>query len=347
MIEGESGLLTGNCQTTAMGILPHTSVEAALRLALALDIPFWPQLPRLSFWEDMYVQASEHFPGIIPQPEAGRLDFNPEAFYAELPAYVEHWEDLDYFRLSPAYAQVYHAFLQQELDNYPAIRGQSIGPVSFGLKITDENLVPIIYHDEVRAVLFDFFARKIQAQYADLARLNPRAFVWIDEPGLDLIFKAFTGYTAEAARIDYRNFLELVPAPRGVHLCANPDWAFLLELGLDVLSVDALQWGYIFTRYTDLVREFLNRGGIISWGITPTLTEEMAEYSVDALADKLEDLWDYLAQHGIPKEQVVRQAWLAPARCCLINTDGGRTVEAAFSWLRELSARLRDKYNLT
>jgi hypothetical protein len=53
------------CQTTAMDIMPHTDVEKALHLALSLDIPFWPQLPNTSFYEDMYVQASEGFPGIV------------------------------------------------------------------------------------------------------------------------------------------------------------------------------------------------------------------------------------------------------------------------------------------
>ena len=52
-----------NCQTTAMGILLHTDVERALEVALSLDIPFWPQLPKVSYFEDMYVQALEHFPG--------------------------------------------------------------------------------------------------------------------------------------------------------------------------------------------------------------------------------------------------------------------------------------------
>ena len=37
--------LEGNCQTTAMGIMPHTDVEKALELSLSLDIPYWPQLP--------------------------------------------------------------------------------------------------------------------------------------------------------------------------------------------------------------------------------------------------------------------------------------------------------------
>jgi hypothetical protein len=50
-------------------------VERALRAALSLDVPFWPQRPHYSFYEDMYVQASEHFPGIIlniPATVAGR-----------------------------------------------------------------------------------------------------------------------------------------------------------------------------------------------------------------------------------------------------------------------------------
>ena len=55
----------GELATTAMGIMPHEDVDRALDLALSLDIPFWPQLPKLSYYEDMYVQAMEHFPGAV------------------------------------------------------------------------------------------------------------------------------------------------------------------------------------------------------------------------------------------------------------------------------------------
>jgi len=44
-----------------MGIMPHRDVERALELALGMDVPFWPQLPKVSLYEDMYVQASQHF----------------------------------------------------------------------------------------------------------------------------------------------------------------------------------------------------------------------------------------------------------------------------------------------
>lgn len=57
--------IPGNLLTTAMAILPHTDVDRALEMSLSLDIPFWPQLPHVSYYEDMYVQAGEHFPGIV------------------------------------------------------------------------------------------------------------------------------------------------------------------------------------------------------------------------------------------------------------------------------------------
>ena len=52
--------LEARCRTTAMGIMPHSDVDKALELALGLDVPFWPQLPNVSFYEDMYAQASEN-----------------------------------------------------------------------------------------------------------------------------------------------------------------------------------------------------------------------------------------------------------------------------------------------
>ena len=63
-----------------MGIMPHTDIGKALQLSLSLDIPFWPQLPHVSYYEDMYVQASEHFPGIIVDVENQRLSFDSARF---------------------------------------------------------------------------------------------------------------------------------------------------------------------------------------------------------------------------------------------------------------------------
>ena len=91
-----ASLIPGNLHTTAMGILPHEEVEPALKLALSVDIPFWPQLPHVSYYEDMYVQAGEHFPGIVLLPEKNTLRFDINKFYEELPGLLERWDDLDF-----------------------------------------------------------------------------------------------------------------------------------------------------------------------------------------------------------------------------------------------------------
>ena len=183
------------CQTTAMGILPHADVERALGLALSLDIPFWPQLPQVSYFEDMYVQALEHFPGITIDADQRRILFDLPRFYEELPSYLEKADDPETFRLTKEFSLVYHRFLEKDLSSYPAIRGQMISPISLGLKVVDQDQKPIIYHDEVREVLFDFVQKKVNV--SDLRSCEgrtPDAFVWVDDPGLGLIFTAFSGY---------------------------------------------------------------------------------------------------------------------------------------------------------
>lgn len=106
--------LRGNCMTTAMGIMPHQDMEEALALSLSLDIPYWPQLPKLSYYEDMYVQISEHFPGIILDMEKREITFSMDKFYTDLEQFIAHFDDEDYFRLSPQYAAVFHRFLEKD-----------------------------------------------------------------------------------------------------------------------------------------------------------------------------------------------------------------------------------------
>jgi hypothetical protein len=339
--------MKGNCQTTAMGILPHKDIDQAMKIAFSVDIPFWPQLPHVNIYEDMYVQVTENFPGITVDDVNEKIIFDTARFYEELPTYVENYDNDDFYRIAGKYSAVYHTFLNdQRLKEYPVIRGQSIGPVSFGLKIADENKKPIIYNDEVRGFLYEFLAKKINVQWREIAAINPDSFVWIDEPGLSFIFGSFTGYPSEVAKKDYREFLAQLEGPKGVHLCGNPDWSFLLEMDLDILSIDTLSNGTIFIKYLEQIKQFLDRGGIISWGIVPTLTEEFDQESVDSLILKLEEMWDYLEAHGIPKKQVLSQAWIAPARCCLVNMDGNNTVEKAFEFLNKVSRQIRTKYNL-
>ena len=334
-----------DCRTTAMGIMPHTDIERALEAALSLDIPFWPQLPKVSYFEDMYVQALEHFPGARIDEIQGRILFSLDDFYEELPAYFEKAEDPNTFALTKGYSLVYHRFLEKDLSRYRAIRGQMISPISLGLKVVDRERKPIIYHDEVREVLFDFIQKKMNRQYKELREKNPSAFVWADDPGLELIFTAFSGYNEGRAKEDLDRFLGGLKGPKGIHLCARPDWDFLLKSKIDILSFDSFNCGAVIVNYPSL-KEFLDRGGVISWGIVPTYTELLERETVDSLAERLETLWSSLSGKGVDQRKLLHQSLLAPATCNLLNPDKEKTVEKAFELLNQLSRKIRQKYRL-
>jgi hypothetical protein len=339
--------IPGNLLTTAMAVMPHRDVEKALYAALSLDVPFWPQLPLLSYYEDMYVQASERFPGMVLDMERRTLRFSIEKFGVELEEALSHFEEPEYFDVSEKYSAVYRRFLELDLGDRPAIRGQLEGPISFGLNVLDEDQRPILFNDTVRSFMLDFMAKRINVQLERLKTLNPNAFMFIDEPGLQYIFSALSGYDGISGRRDMEYFFSQVDRPRGVHLCGNPDWDFLLGLDLDVLSLDVYSNGEIFVSYADRIRSFLERGGRLVWGIVPTNVEPFMRESIQSLDVRLSGCWEALERKGIELPFLLSRSMLSPATCCLVNPDGVSTVEKAFTSVKALSEMLRERFQLT
>lgn len=335
--------IPGNLLTTAMAVMPHKNVERALEMALSLDIPFWPQLPHYSYREDMYVQASEHFPGIILDLENRTLRFSMEKFLSEFEETLSHLDEPEYFDISREYSVVYQRFLDMDLSERPAIRGQLEGPISFGFNVVDQDDRPILFDDTVRPFMLEFMARRVNVQLNRLKKRNSNAFMFIDEPGLQFLFSGMAGYGDAAARKDMEAFFQMIERPRGVHLCGNPDWDFLLGLDLDILSLDVYTNGDVFVSYANSIRRFLERGGVLVWGIVPTNFEPFEQEDTASIEKRLEGIWHSLGKSGIELEYLISRSLLSPATCCLVNPDGEKTVEKAFEMTKKLSERLRSK----
>jgi hypothetical protein len=339
--------IPGKLLTTAMAVMPHRDVERALALALSLDVPFWPQLPHVSYYEDMYVQAAEHFPGILLDMEKRTLRFSMEKFLSEFEETLARLDDPGYLDISPAYSVVYPRFLELDLAARAAIRGQLEGPISFGLNVLDTDNRPIIFNDSVRPFMLEFMARRVNVQLKRLQERNANAFMFVDEPGLQFVFSAMAGYGDRAARADLETFFAFIDRPRGVHLCGNPDWDFLLGLDLDVLSFDAHSNGEVFVSYAHSVSRFLDRGGVLIWGIVPTNIAPYEKETLTSLASLLQGHLDTLAARGVDRELLLARSMISPATCCLVNPDGERTVERAFHTTQAISIQLRERLGLT
>lgn len=338
--------IPGRLLTTAMAVMPHTDVDQALASALSLDIPFWPQLPRVNYYEDMYVQASEHFPGMVVDHKERTLVFSMDKFMAELEETLAHLEEPEYFDISPEYSVVYHRFLELELADRPAIRGQLEGPISFGLNVKDQDDRPILFDDTVRPFLLEVMARRVNVQLTRLKAKNRNAFMFVDEPGLQFIFSGLSGYGDRKAKEDLDQFFAAIERPRGIHLCGNPDWDFLLNLDLDILSLDVYSNGEVFSSYARSIKRFLDRGGVLAWGLVPTNFEPFSAEDQVSLKARLKEIWSALESKGVDRELMLERSLLSPATCCLVNPDGEKTVDKAFALVRALSAELRDEYGL-
>ena len=235
-------------------------------------------------------------------------------------------------------------FWHLDLKDRPAIRGQLEGPISFGFNVLDQDERPILFDDTVRPFMFEFMAHRINAQLERLQQMNANAFMFVDEPGLQFLFSALSGYGDQKAKADMEAFFSTVNRPRGIHLCGNPDWDFLLNLDMDILSMDIYTNAEVFSSYSGSIKRFLDRGGIISWGIVPTNVEPFEKESIQTLIDQLEAVWSALAAKGIDRDFMISRSQLSPATCCLVNDDKEKTVEKAFDLVNEMSTLLRDRY---
>ncbi|MDX9788678.1 MAG: hypothetical protein RBT11_18010 [Desulfobacterales bacterium] len=338
--------IPGKLLTTAMAVMPHTDITRALDVAMSLDIPFWPQLPNYNYYEDMYVQAAEHFPGILLDMENRTLRFSIDKFIEEIEETMSHFDEPAYFDVSKTYSAVYHSFLSKDFSDRAAIRGQLEGPISFGFNILDQDNRPILFDDSVRPFMFEFMAKRINVQLGRLKALNENAFMFVDEPGLQFLFSALSGYGDAKAKADLDLFFSQVDRPRGIHLCGNPDWDFLLNLDMDILSMDLYSNAEIFSSYASSITRFLNKGGVIVWGIVPTGFENFEKENAASLIEKLLSVWRVLEKKGVDRHLLLEKSLLSPATCCLVNPDKEKTVEKAFETIKFLSGTLREKYKL-
>ena len=156
------------CLPTAVGSLPHREPKAACELVFKYlpAIPAWPQLPRRSFRENMYVQYGERFPGLVVDMDRekvyvdrARADDELERLYlAYLEDQVEDWG------ISTENASGLHTFLtyREALTGAYAVKGQVTGPISMGLQVTDASLRPIFYDE----VLADALAKHLRLKAA-------------------------------------------------------------------------------------------------------------------------------------------------------------------------------------
>ncbi len=325
------------------GSLPHTDPAIACRLALeSLDIPTWPQLPKRSFLENMYVQFSERFPGIVVANERiyvnceQDLDPDLERLYV---AYLT--EDLEYATISPEYAAGLYQLMELRPDRLPVIKGQVTGPVSWGLMVSDQNRRPVLYDDILAEAVAKHLRLKASWMEQKLRQISDKIVILIDEPYMSSFGSAFVALDREPVIELLEEVLAGIKGLKGVHCCGNTDWSLLLSTTVDILSLDAYNYAETLALYPDEVSAFLQRGGMIAWGIVPA-GDQALEETVDSLVERFHGALDLLVAKGLHRDDLLRAALIMPS--CGCGSLKAETAERVLHLTNGVAKVLQERY---
>jgi len=345
MTEFKAGL-----RSLAAGSLPHTDSTAACQLALStLDIPAWPQLPRLSFLENMYAQYSERFPGVVIDNEQIYIDRNRDLDPELELLYIAYlMNDLEHAAISIDYAAGLHCFLEMDQDHPAIVKGQVTGPFTMLTGITDADKKLGYYDPSFRDIVVKGIAMKAAWQVAYLRQAyDVPVLLFIDEPALaGLGSSSFISVSVDDISQDLAEVTGAIHSRgglAGVHVCANTDWNILLTSDIDILSFDAYSYFDKFITCKSLIHTFLGRGAVIAWGIIPTAEPAHIEKETpDSLVSRWEKQAALLSGGKWDLKALLQQTIITPS--CGTGSLLPELARKVLLLTKEVSAELRSRY---
>ncbi|WP_419658486.1 hypothetical protein Dvar_73220 [Desulfosarcina variabilis str. Montpellier] len=352
-----SSRLQPACLPMLIGSIPLDDHPAASRLIMDYTpaIPLWVQLPVFA-QEGMIPQFMPGMPGVVEQGGKTFIDTTAQNFDAELLAFFE-----DYMALSEAPEQLAGsrfalaestgkgvATLLDTLghlkDTPTAVKGQVTGPITFCMGAKDQDDRAIFYNETLRDAAVKHLGLNARWQIRTLSGPGCPVIIFIDEPAL-------AGFgSSEMISVSKDEILaclkEVVDAIHtegglaGIHVCANTDWSLVLESGADIVNFDAYAYFDRFILYGAQIKSFIEDGGIIAWGIVPTLKpEEIERETVDNLHAVWKDQFAQVEALGVSPETLFQQSLITPS--CGLGSLTPELATRVLTLTRGLSETIR------
>jgi methionine synthase II (cobalamin-independent) len=223
-----------------------------------------------------------------------------------------------------------------------AVKGQITGPLTWGLSVTDEEGKAILYDDVLGDAVAKFLRLKAAWQEKQLAQISPNTIIFVDEPYMASFGSVAVPLSKERVALLLEEVFVGIKGIKGVHCCGNTDWSVILETSLDIVSFDAYNYAQSLSLYPGEVKRFLNRKGVIAWGIVPNDSPSLGKESAAALKDRLEEAMLPFTHNGTSFQQLVAQSIITPS-CTLASLESPDASARALELLVELSKLMRAK----
>lgn len=349
---------------TAIGSLPHTSFRDAVELVFKTlpEIPVLPQLANKDPKEDMTSQFNEKIPGVVYDESDKRwyIDQESESFYEEIEEFFLDYESivnegdfelLEKYAISEESCSSMSFFLEKLAEiKPPFVKGQVIGPFTFGTSLVDREKKCAFYDETLKEVLIKGLTLKALWMAKKFREASPESqpVIFMDEPTISQYgASAFITVKKEdmtSAFSEIASVLKSAEIIVGVHCCGKSDWSLITESNIDILNFDGYYFAESLGLYPNEINNFLKNGGKIAWGLIPTLdTDILPETNTEKLIEKYENAISYLIKKDINKEIILESSLITPA--CGAGSLNIEQAERAMQLTSELANALREKYS--
>jgi len=361
-------LFQANLYPTLIGSFPGKDHLKAVKAVLnhCKEVPCWPQLPAYP-QEEMLRQFSRGLPGLdterlILDPSSAGFEEEMLSFYEDYMALTEGAKDWPETRFVMTREEAPGLFLLlEEIEEQAlkpqalkpqalkpqALKGQVTGPFTLGVGLKTPDGKAVFYDVQARDLVTKLVALKAAWQTDFLKAQGVPVLMFFDEPALaGFGSSAYVGVSEEDVVQVLSEVSETIKAKGavpGTHVCANTEWRLLVKSGVSVISFDAFDYLDRFLLFYGDLREFLRNGGIIAWGIVPTLKPEALEQmSAKELGTRLKEAMTTLAQKtGVDLAQIASQSLITPS--CGMGTLNEELAEHALKLNRQVADGLREE----
>ncbi len=337
--------LLPTCASTGVGSLPHTQGELGLQAALAQDVPYLPQLPSGNAAELMIASALDGLPGLSFDDE-GVCTVDLGAWEAGTGALTRRIDlalasgQLAEFEPSVQACRSWRPFVfEVETRKLPFAKVQLAGPTTVRWVAKTSTGAAVSELPALDRQIYQLLLAKSLALVKALRRAGATPLLFLDEPGLYALSR---GDVRQAVALKELGLLvaavQREGALVGVHCCSNTDWAAVLGLGLDILSIDARLSLDAVLEEREAWLEHIGGGATMALGIVPT--DLTSAYSVPELCESVEASLRASVPKGVAFEALLSRMLVTPA--CGLAMRTVKDAERIIDEVREAQRRLRD-----
>lgn len=333
---------------TGVGALPHTDPKRACDdvLAFCPRVPYIPTLPARGLLESIVFCDSSRLPGGIVQEERLFLDRSRDFSFEMEQIYLDYMEQrTGPYALTMEYASGFLEMMRRDVSGSLLLKCQVTGPVTFGMQVVDGEKRPIYYDEQFADLLPKMLA--LRARWCEQAMRSIRGaastLVVMNEPYLAALGSSVIPISRDSVIAGWSDISSLVEGGLGIHCCSNTDWEFVLALEPSVLSFDAYTGAREFLLYMDALAGYMEKGGIVAWGIVPADHRVFSVETKEALLTRYLEIRDKVT--GVVDEDLFDSQSLVTPTCGIRFADeaGAGEIMGATSWI---SGRVREEFSL-